>query len=88
MGKWCLEGCPDSSQALQYCSSAERPLGRAVSSTPVFLLVSGSGIGAGESTLESRTIEESLEGDAGGTSVGRRERRALDTDETTVRRGF
>lgn len=53
----------------------------------MFLLVNGSGIGAGENTLESRTIEESLEGDAGGTSVGRRERRTLDTDEITVRRG-
>ena len=31
--------------------------------------MNGSGIGAGESTLESRPLEESLEGDAGGTSV-------------------
>lgn len=54
----------------------------------MFLLVDGSWVGAGENTLESRTTEESLEGDAGGTSVGRRERRALDTNETTVRRGF
>lgn len=56
--------------------------------TPVFLLVNGSGVGAGESTLESRTIEESLEGNAGGKSVGRRERRALDTHKKTVRTGF
>lgn len=50
--------------------------------------MTASGVGAGESTLESRTFEEGLEGDAGGTSVGRRERRALATHETMVRTGF
>lgn len=84
----CLEGCPESSPPLQHCGSAEARWGRSLSFTPGFSLVTASGVGAGESTLESRTFEEGLEGDAGGTSVGRRERRALATHETIVRTGF